>query len=241
MAHYCSESDSRDMNPIREEMPLLAVLAQSPLLRAGLAALLRTLGFEPVEEVADLLELKRRSSEVGRPKMLLVSVPQEDEKLTALIQEIKAWAPDGKVVLLTPAFDMVAMSACFAAGASGYLVENISREGLQYSLQLVSAGENVFPTDLAIALSTSPSMRDRPPNTIGELRNLRATERQIQILQRVAKGESNRSIGKTLGISGTEVSADIKHILRKLRLSNRTQAALWGVARGLVAPLSGLN
>jgi two-component system nitrate/nitrite response regulator NarL len=222
-------------------MSSLAVLAQSPLLRAGLGALLSTMGFDPVEEAADLKELKRRADDVRRPDMLLISLTQNDEEVAALIQEIKAWAPNAKVVFLAPALDMPALGACFAAGAAGYLLEDISRDGLQHSLRLVSAGENIFPSELASALSVSGSRLAGPIKAIDELRSLHATEREIDILRLVANGESNSSIGKKLGISEAEVRTHIKHILRKLRVTNRTQAALWGVGRGLAAPLSTLT
>jgi len=222
-------------------MASLSVLAPSPLLRAGLAALLRTMGFEPVEEAADLKELKRRTTDTRRAEILLISLPQRDERLDALIQESKAWAPHAKVVLLAPALDMPALSACFAAGAAGYLLEDISRDGLQHSLSLVSAGENVFPSDLANALSNSTSKPSGRVNAMDQLRQLHATDREIDILRCIAKGESNSLIGRKFGISEAEVSAHIKQILRKIRVSNRTQAALWGVARGLAAPFAALT
>ena len=214
-------------------MGSLAVLAPSPLLRAGLAALLCIMGFEPVEEAADLRDLKRRANDAQRPEMLLIGLQQKDEELAGLMQEIKIWAPQAKVVFLAPAFDITALSACFAAGAAGYLLEDISRDGLQHSLSLVSAGENIFPSELANALSITAELGG-PDKTKDELRNLDATE--LDILRRVANGESNSFIGNKLGLREAEISAHIKHILRKLRLSNRTQAALWGVARGLAAP-----
>jgi two-component system nitrate/nitrite response regulator NarL len=70
-----------------------------------------------------------------------------------------------------------------------------------------------------------------------ELRRLHATEREIDVLRCLANGQSNQAIAAMLGISETAVSADIRHILRKLRVSNRTQAALWAVAKGLAPPL----
>jgi two-component system nitrate/nitrite response regulator NarL len=219
-------------------MASLAVLAPSPLLRAGLAALLRTMGFDPVEEAADVRELKRRASDARRPEMLLIGLPQKEE-LAGLMHEIKAWAPQVKVVFLAPHLDMPALSACFAAGGAGYLLEDISRDGLQHSLLLVGGGENVFPSELANALSASASELGGPIKTTDELRNLHATE--LDILRRVANGDSNSFIGRKLGLSEAEVSAHMKHILRKLRVSNRTQAALWGVARGLAASRAALS
>ena len=222
-------------------MASLAVLAPNLLLRAWLAALLRTMGFDRVEEATDLEDLKRRANDVRHPEILLISLLQRDLGLDALIQEIKAWAPHAKVVFLAPALDMPALSACFAAGADGYLLEDISRDGLQHSLSLVSAGEKVFPSVFATVLSTAASKVSAPPQTVNELRNLRVTDWEIDILRCVATGESNSSIAKNLGLSESEVSAHLKHILRKLRVSNRTQAALWGVARGLAWPFTALN
>jgi two-component system nitrate/nitrite response regulator NarL len=222
-------------------MSSLAVLAQSPLLRAGLAALLSTMGFDPVEEAADLKELKRRADDVRRPDLLLISLTHSDEEVAALIHEIKAWAPNAKVVFLAPALDMPALGACFAAGAAGYLLEDISRNGLQHSLRLVHAGENIFPSELAHALSKSGSKLSGPIKAMDELRNLQATDREIDILRCVASGEPNSAIGKKLGISEAEVRTHIKHLLKKLRVSNRTQAALWGVARGLATPFAALT
>jgi two-component system nitrate/nitrite response regulator NarL len=228
-------------------MASLAVLVLNPLLRAGLAALLRTMGFEPVQEAADLKELMRRENNDWRPQLLLVSLRQDDKRHAALMIEVRAWAPDAKVAFIAPVLDIPSLSACFAAGAAGYLLENISRDGLQHSLQLMSAGENVFPSELATMLHpsalhfrgiTSPR---GPIQTVNELRNLHATNMEINILRCVATGESNSSIARQFGISDAEVSSHMKQILRKLRVSNRTQAALWGVARGLAAPFAALT
>lgn len=214
-------------------MASLAVLAPSPLFRAGLAALLSAMGFERIEEAVDLSELERREIGLWRPDIVLLRLPRTMEGLGASIQEIRTWAPQVRVVVLAPTLDRPAMRACFAQGAAGYLLENISRDGLLHSLRLVDAGENVFPSQLADALSAASSMLNAD-----ELRNLEAADQAIDILRGVASGETNGSIAKKLGISGGDVSARLKHIERILGVSNRTQAALWGVAKGLATPFT---
>ena len=221
-------------------MASLAVLAQSPLLRAGLAALLSTMGFDPVEEAADLEDLKCRANDVRRPDLFLISLQQRNEQLDALTQEIKAWEPNAKVLFLTPALDIQALSACFGAGAAGYLLENISPDGLEHSLRLAVTGECVFPSELATVLSTSASKGSAPIKVVDELRNLDVGKQEIDILQCVANGETRSFLAKELGISEDEVGAHIKNILRKLRVSYRAQSALWGIARGLAAPFAQL-
>src|SRR5579862_8581723 len=104
--------------PSEGESGPLAVLAPSPLFRAGLVALLSAMGFAPIEEAADLNELRGRAKGNQRPKILLVSLPQKDEYLATLTEEIKAWAPDGKVVFIARTFDLHSLSACFAASAA---------------------------------------------------------------------------------------------------------------------------
>jgi two-component system, NarL family, nitrate/nitrite response regulator NarL len=213
-------------------MASLAVFAPSPLFRAGLAALVGTMGFDPVQEAADLGDLARRGEDAPRPDLFLIALPKEHVAIAALMQEIRAWAPDASVVFIAPSLDTLALSACFAAGASGYLVENMSREGLKHSLLLVSAGEKVFPTELA-SLLTSGARISRPVDATTELRDLHATDREIDTLRLVAQGDTNRVIAKEMGVSTGTVSADIKSISRKLKVSNRVQAALWAAARGL--------
>ena len=219
-------------------MASLAVFDLSPLFRAGLAALASTMGFDPVEQAADLDDLMRRDDEASRPDLMLVGLPPDLADLASLMHEIRLWAPDTRVVVIAPALDAAALGACFAAGASGYLIENISREGLKHSLGLVSVGENVFPSELASALGSARFRTGGPAEGRRELRELHATDREVDILRCLANGESNSVIAKRLGISETAVSADIRHILRKLRVSNRTQAALWAVTKGLAAPFA---
>jgi len=218
-------AESKEMAAEGKEIAALAVLAPSPLFRSGLVALLSTMGFGSVEEAADLKDLAGRIKEARRPAVLLISLPQSEDDLAALMEEIKAWAPKGKVVFIAPTFDMHALTACFAAGAVGHIVESISREALQHSLGLVLAGEKIFPSELADALSAAAAKPNATRDTIEELRNLRFTDQEIEILRCVAQGRSNGLIGKKLGISEAEVSANLKHLSLSETMSGRTDGA----------------
>ena len=214
-------------------MASLAVVGSSSLLRAALAGLLGGMGFEPVEEAVDLDELKLRPRTEARPSLLLVSLLRGTCDVAALMQEIRAWAPEAKMVFLAPDLDVPQMSACFAGGAAGYLLDRISREGLAHSLRLTMAGQKVLPSELASAISALSGRLGPSADSGEDLRSLRLTDREIEILQCIADGRSNRDIGNALGISESAVSLQLKQILKKIHVSNRTQAALWGVARGL--------
>ncbi len=131
-------------------MTSLAVVDPAPLHRIGLAALVGAIGFDPVQEAAELDDLMRLDGG-DRPDLMLISMRTAPE-IAPLVHEIRAWAPATKLVFLAPTLDMRGLIACFAAGAQGYLLETLSREGLQHSLRLVGAGGNVFPSELADAL-----------------------------------------------------------------------------------------
>lgn len=219
-------------------MASLAVLDPSPLFRAGLAALASAMGLAPVVEAADLNELIGRQDETSRPELMLIGLPQSAKEIAPLMHEINGWAPTVKVVFIAPELDLAALIAGFAAGACGYLVDSISREGLQHSLTLVSAGEKVFPSELASALSASELISGGAGRARRALRALQATDREIAVLSRLANGESNHAIAAALEISEAAVSTDIRHLLKRLGVSNRTQAALWAVAKGLAPPLA---
>lgn len=217
-------------------MASLAVFDPSPLFRAGMAALVSTMGFDPVHEAANLNDLRRREGDGPGPDITLIGLPAKPAEIAPLMQELRAWAAETKVVFIAPALDPAALAAAFSAGASGYLIENISREGLKHSLLLVMVGENVFPSELAGALS-APSFKASASGDVRRaLRELHATDREIEVLRCLANGQSNQAIAAKLSMSETAVSAEIRHIMKKLRVSNRTQAALWAVSKGL-APL----
>jgi two-component system nitrate/nitrite response regulator NarL len=134
-------------------MASAALLIQNPLFSARLAALLRTMGYAPVHEGADLYELKNRADDA--PDLLLIKLQRQGSGNIFLTEAIRFWSPLTKVVFLASALNLATLSACFAAGAAGYLLEDISRAGLIYSLTLVAGGEKVFPSELADMLSNS--------------------------------------------------------------------------------------
>jgi two-component system nitrate/nitrite response regulator NarL len=189
-------------------MTSLAIVDPSPQDRSGLAAAVTAFGHDPIYAQASLDELINRADR-SRPDLMLIRLRGAAPEIAPLMGEIRAWAPEAKAVFVAAALDLQALAACFAAGASGYLVEPLSTERLEHSLRLVTAGEKVFPSELAEVL------------------------REGDILRYLANGYSNRAIAEKLGISQAAVRADIRRILAKLRLSNRRQAAEWAQARGL--------
>ena len=109
------------------------------------------------------------------------------------------------------------------------------RDALQESLRLVRAGEKVFPSELASYIPAMPSNFAIPEISTSALREFELSCREIEILQCLTNGQSNKAIAKNLDIAEATVKVHVKRILRKAHVANRTQAALWGVSKG-VAP-----
>ncbi|HJU19099.1 MAG TPA: response regulator transcription factor [Stellaceae bacterium] len=212
---------------------ILAIIDSSALFRAGLARLLSMLGFGEVVEAASVEALQRQDNGCAAPDILLVNLSRGGGAPDDLMQQVKTALPDAKVVFLASDLDMEGLVACFGAGASGYLLENISSSALQESLRLVSAGGKVFPPEMAALISGFLSKRDEAAEHPVDLRDARLSDREIQILRCLAAGQSNKRIAHTLAIADSTVKVHVGRILRKIHAANRTQAALWAAAKGL--------
>ena len=122
------------------------------------------------------------------------------------------------------------LGACLRMGARGYLLSTISKDALIHSLALIRLGETVFPSDLAHALMSGGDGL----NDAGEQRRLtELTLREVDILQCLTEGLSNKQIARRLGIREATVKIHVKSLIGKLGVANRTQAALWGVRAGV--------
>jgi two-component system, NarL family, nitrate/nitrite response regulator NarL len=211
----------------------ITVLGSRSLLRAGLVSLLSTIGFESIEDADDINHLRSRTGIEPRSDMLILCLVRSAEDVTPAEREISAWEPTARIVFVVPKFDLDIMIECFAVGGCAYLLETISRDALRESLMLVRAGEKVFPSELASLIPTLMSKLGSP-----ETHNLAPLEselsrREIEILQCLITGQSNKVIAKNLEIAEATVKVHVKRILRKAHVINRTQAALWGVATGI--------
>lgn len=213
-------------------MANVAVLDPSGLFRAALVSLLQGLGFTDLVAAGDLGELQRRIGTGTPPDVVLVKVSRETPIAEAM-REIGGAFGQARVVFLAETLDLDLLARCFAAGASGYLLENISRDTLGQSLTLVSAGGTVFPPELAAYIPNLAHKSAETAKSADVMPGSRLSDRELEILQCLTRGQSNKAIGQTLAIAEATVKVHVKRILRKIRASNRTQAALWAASRGI--------
>ncbi|NWD68812.1 response regulator transcription factor [Pseudomonas gingeri] len=138
--------------------------------------------------------------------------------------------PALKVLIFTMDDSPDHLEAAMNAGAMGYLLKDASRDEVIHALQRIAAGEEALNS--AVSARLLRRMTERNANGAGPSENLTARERQV--LGLVANGMSNRKIGETLGITTGTAKAHVERVIGKLDAADRTQAAVRGIALGLV-------
>lgn len=149
-----------------------------------------------------------------------------------ILKQMRGANEDTKLIVLTNKMSVRLLTRALSAGADAYLLKSLSPEPFLQSLRLVFLGEKVFPTQLAPVIASEtlgPAMLDT--HTSSAKSSL--SEREREILRRLVQGESNKVIGRQFGITEATVKVHLKAVLRKLNLSNRTQAAIWAMSHGL--------
>ena len=206
------------------------LVGRNKLFREGLKSLLAESQFEVVAEMDEIAEL-RHSGEPMRPDLVVVDFTEESERASESIADFKASQPEVRIAVLAEVLDSGALSACLAAGAAGFLIKDISVDGLLQSLRLMMLGETVFPTNLA-PLLVNGMIRVEPMRNVS-IGSYGLSEREGQIIRCLAQGDSNKQIANRLGITEATVKVHMKSLMRKIRASNRTQAAIWALHNGL--------
>jgi DNA-binding NarL/FixJ family response regulator len=138
---------------------------------------------------------------------------------------IRQDTPDARILVLSSFGESDQVTKAVLAGARGYLLKDSSPDDLLFAIQSLMRGNMVLPDEIANRLL-------HPPPASPDLDDL--TEREREILRRLALGDTNQAIAAALHISAPTVRAHVSSILSKLGVTNRTQAALIAQKQGLV-------
>lgn len=202
------------------------------IFREGLKRLL------PEEEFAICGEadsLDRAMAEWGNTcpaGLVLAEYPDESPDPLAQLElrDHEGHAP--KVVVFAARMNCDWLRRALAGGADGFLLKDTSSDTLVASLRLVLAGAKVMPTDLADYLVSGQGLGGDESAINRDLNALSNRERHV--LQGLVLGQSNKLIARNLQIAEGTVKVHLKGVLKKLHLSNRTQAAIWALNNGLI-------
>lgn len=203
----------------------VVIVDDHPLFRRGLTQLLATLHrFMLLGEAScgkDGIELVNAT----RPDLLLLDLNMKDMSGLEVLKQIKARDLDTRVVMITVSDQAEDLIAALRAGADGYLLKDMEPEQMLENLQSAANGKIIVSENLTHLLAVALRQQKRPqdPEEAG------LTEQELRILERIANGKSNKLIGRELDIAEGTVKVHVKHILRKLNLRSRVEAAVWSV------------
>lgn len=200
------------------------------IVRKGIRALLtESGGFEIVAEVADGQEAVLMAEET-QPDVILMDLLMPVMDGIEATRQITSRRPDARILVLTSFAADNKVFPAIKAGALGYLLKDSSPEELIRSIHQVHRGEPALhPTIARKLLQEIAQPVDLPPAPEA------LTARELMVLRHIAQGMSNQEIADELIVSEPTVRAHVSHILGKLHLASRTQAALYAVREGLTS------
>src|ERR671916_2418857 len=140
-------------------------------------------------------------------------------------EAIRTELPEVEVVALTSVLEDVSVTGAIRAGAIGYLLKDTKAEALCRAIKGAAAGQVQLAPEAAARLMREVRVPESPEAL---------TERETEVLKRVARGQANKEIARTLFVEERTVKSHVTSILKKLGLKSRTQAALHAVRTGLV-------
>src|SRR3989442_9651813 len=204
------------------------------LFRRGLQMVLRQeQDLEVVGEASDGHEAVEKATEL-MPDVILMDGRMPPRSGIEATQQIKDLLPHVKILMLTIPDEEADLYEAIKAGASGYLLKEISIDEVADAIRSVSAGQSrLSPSMAAKLLAEFAAMSKRAAET-RQLPAPRLTEREMEVLRLVAQGLNNRDIAGKLFISENTVKNHIRNILEKLHLHSRMEAVVYAVREKLL-------
>jgi DNA-binding NarL/FixJ family response regulator len=188
-------------------------------------------GLEVVGEAGDGEEGVRQA-ELLRPDVVLMDLVMPKLDGVAAMRELRQRLPRTRVIVLTSFAEDERLLPAIQAGAAGYLLKNVQPQDLARAIRAAHAGEALLDPAVAArlvdAIAQAPGEKPREP----------LTPREREVLELIGRGMSNKRIALELGVSEKTVKTHVGHLLAKLGVHDRTQAAIHAVRTGLLSPKS---
>jgi two-component system nitrate/nitrite response regulator NarL len=207
--------------------PRIVLVDDHALCRNGLSDLLTHRGgMEVVAALADpdqLITVLRES----RPDLVVLDLRMPATDGLTLLRRLRAEGIDTPALILTMSDSENDLSAALRAGVRGYLLKDMEPEDVVAAIGHAARGELTVAPAMTLKLAQLLQSGSKESDRRGMLASL--TERERQILEHLARGESNKTIGRALDISHDTVKLHVRHILTKLNLTSRVEAAVFAV------------
>jgi DNA-binding NarL/FixJ family response regulator len=212
----------------QDELFSVLLLADNPVLRQAISGRLTRLGAEIVYEAGDATEARAHAAASGPCDLAVLDVGLPESSGTELIAELRrlGWP---RIVVLADPDDSHGVRAAFQAGAQAYLLKSASAAALLDDLGHAPEGAAYTTTPIA---GPSLGVRLRVADTDDTFQDL--SGREVEVLQRVADGSSNKEIGQVLGLSALTVKSHLSRIGRKLGTGDRAQMVALALRAGAI-------
>jgi two-component system nitrate/nitrite response regulator NarL len=224
------------------------IVANSALLREGITSLLQGTPFKVVTAVGNPGELANHELTDRALGIVGINWPNRShDRADESIRLLRSLMPDSKIVLVAEANAPVDLRGVLALTPDGYILNPGSRDALVRSLELILTGQQIIfvwsrPIGALANGGNDPQFPERDSGShsgssyeFGKKTNgIQLSHRERQVLICLAHGESNKGIARAYDISEATVKVHLKAILRKTKMQNRTQVAIWAIEHGLV-------
>jgi two-component system nitrate/nitrite response regulator NarL len=214
-------------------------------LREGLTRILSAADFRIIGSGVRVQDVIQPAQD--QPLLLIIDVGDEPEAAVAEIELFKEQHPSGRVAVLADHYPLPDMVSAFAAGANLYFANSVSCAAFIKALELIMLGETILPPQLFGLIGRDGQEREevRPVCQRVQRATSQRTEmddtprlsaREKSILRCVVDGDPNKVIARKIDSTEATVKVHVKAILRKIRVHNRTQAAIWAMSNGVSRP-----
>jgi DNA-binding NarL/FixJ family response regulator len=168
-----------------------------------------------------------------KPHVVLLDIRMPDMDGLQALAAIKASCPETSVIILTSYNTPEYITRAISLGAAGYLMKDTTSEGIINAIRTVASGEAILDMDILEQVINELSEGTRPTSLRDEIPAL--TPQEVRILQLITEGLNNGTIAEILSLSPNTVKSHVRNIFSKLGVSDRTQAAIWAIRRGISA------
>ena len=220
-----------------------AFIGKSVLIREGIARILNSANFRTLASVTCADDLSPSKLQSHQLLILVLHTGDDFEAAVKQVEVVRERLPTARIAVVADQYRLGEMISAFRAGANGYLIDVMTCDVFIKSIELIMMGEAVFPPEfMSMVLEFERARLDQADLRHEAVQPIllptedRTTQllspREKSIMQCLIEGASNKTIARKIDIAEATVKVHVKAILRKIRVHNRTQAAIWGMNNG---------